>query len=455
MLIQLPDDLQFLQKPFSWVSYKPSAAGLIRIFAWTGLFLLFFNILAPRIAVDFPSSQAMEQHNLTRMISTRSDPRWVRSDIASFQRDKEISIAWIAGSSIFLPKKEKDADSSYDYLPAYVTEVLDRRHSQKTHVYLYSSAARRALDSYTMALDALEKKPDMLVITLNPFWALNDWAVFYKPNIFNRGAALWPSHQTPLFSSVLLGPGNILWSMAGQHLPLIESSYDYLKASARTVKELTGVSLRKKTSTKPTNNNTCTSTSAQALSSLRPREGGGPVAKTKNTSLKNGSPPARGCRSEEAKENAQIDYKNPLTFWILHNTAMPEDQRNTLTSETGLTKTRAWQKSAMALNAQKRDTNLTKQLLINLLDKIQDSEIPTLIYAAPISHNLEGYDDVMRELKEFQILYQSKQIHFVLDIPPSTEKTLKFKDHLHLEKSGTFPVFLSQKIHDLMKASKI
>jgi hypothetical protein len=319
--------------------------------------------------------------------------------------DGKTAIAWIAGSSIIIRRGEV-IDR---FLPSEVAGVLKSKYALDTQTYAYLLLAGRALDTHTMVLDAVARKPDAIVLVLNPFWDLNDWAIFYRPNLMNKGASLWANRYDWPLILTLTSPGNLLWAWFGRRLPLIENAADYLKAMARALHRQTGFDRM-----------------------------------TKRVGEKKGVP--------------ALNYESPLSFWLVHR--VHSGDPSGLTGRDGGIDVQAWQADAMARN-DPDPRMLTYKTLRNTFQVLAASGIPALIYLAPVSEKLRsfpeasrGYTSVNNTLRDLRQSYSSNKMKIVIDLPAEVEASLFHRDLLHLEKEGRLPEYLAGEMSTLLERER-
>ncbi len=192
---------------------------------------------------------------------------------------------------------------------------------------------------------------------------------------------------------LLASPANMLWGVAGRHHNLTANGHDYLK-------------LAKKSQTKD----------------KKPKA--------------------------HKQVTKKISYNQPLLFWSTQRYADGKDFSNFGAKE--------WQIEAMNQN------NLTQsvwseKLLRQTLDKIKDSNIPTLIYVAPVSPTLErtpareAYRTVIHQLRAIMAPYKSDKISIITDFNPELVKTLDYIDYMHLRDSGDLPDRINLEIQALQE----
>ena len=170
-MITLPPDLKFLEKPLGYLSWRVTSLSALRVIGWSCLFLALFHFLMPGIKPKLPYSKDMSAQSLTPVATAPNDLRWSRLD---YKQLPDNSVMWISGSSHAIYNTQ---DKEFDFLPAYAKKYLPEEFSHFVNLKM----ATRALDNYTAVRDAIARQPAALVVTLNPFWILNEQALFLKP----------------------------------------------------------------------------------------------------------------------------------------------------------------------------------------------------------------------------------------------------------------------------------
>ena len=113
-----------------------------------------------------------------------------------------------------------------------------------------------------------------------------------------------------------------------------------------------------------------------------------------------------------------------------------------------------WQEAAISL-ANTQSTSWPNKLLEKIFDALDQSEIPSLIYVAPIAtamnenEALESYKRVTLAINLLKKQYERKNFIVVDKIPQNVVDSMEFRDHLHLENSGVLPRYLSDLIRAL------
>ena len=97
-------------------------------------------------------------------------------------------------------------------IPGLVNNRIGSVDGRRTTTDIYFLNAIRLADELAALKRALATKPDMVVISLNPVWVLNDLAVqqwSYLDGLIARGS-LWPPSSWPVAAS-LVSPGDVGW----------------------------------------------------------------------------------------------------------------------------------------------------------------------------------------------------------------------------------------------------
>ena len=209
------------------VTYQPTRWGLLRIAGWTCLFLMLFVFLLPA-----PNPTKTDPYSLGRpdtfpMKLEEGDLKWVRD--TPVIPANQVKIAWVADSSA----KEVDTDpltgsKVVRALPVQVLENLNRNSGYRPDLLFYYMKGRREAETYALLLEAISRKPDMIVVTLNPFWVYNSYAIAQTDTRFgtslnNRGFSL--DHL--VFSALLAYPRETAFSIAGKYFGLFRNNLGY------------------------------------------------------------------------------------------------------------------------------------------------------------------------------------------------------------------------------------
>lgn len=370
--MNLPHDLKFAERFIKPFVLTPDWFSLARIVAWFIVFLVALHFIVPSITPNLPHSKELAATNVIPLATTPSDPRYMRLDQSTVPDN---SIIWVGGSSLAIKEGGKE---TYTFLPSKVDTNANQ--------YLSIKMASRLLDTYTMTLDAIERKPKALFIVLNPFWVMNDKSSFFKTNMMNSGPDLWVNTNNWPLIPLLSSPGNYLWSLGGKHHKLIGNGYDYLKL-------------------------------------IMPSKAKNKTKTSKQTSKK-------------------LSYNQPLLFWI--------SQRYDTQTDFTTFDAKQWQIKAMEQNdkdnsafAHKIFRNLLHQIKQSGIPTLL--YLAPTDYSLTETPALSSYRAVQAQFNMISDEYKSSNIRIVR-IPEDVYDSLVFTDYLHLSDSGKLPEFLKNEI---------
>jgi hypothetical protein len=257
------------------------------------------------------------------------------NDLRGFHpRDHDAStfkIGWVGASSI--QTRTPDGEVFYPQVIRERVPVIDGRPVQ---VDMYFLSGLRFWDEYLATLEAISHDVDFLVVTLNPMWLFNDDAITGWSNISPGGAEdLLDKPQTWPLAAGLITPSEAAIGLLGNEFDAIDGHWSYAQSLRLKVEDW--------------------------------------------TPLDRSTPPVSEAEPSELQTIAAM--RNPINFWWAYRNARP----------TGLSQTgnHAWELN----NANPDGPTWNKQVLGWMADAIVDSEIPTLVYLAPIaSSSLEDPD---------------------------------------------------------------
>jgi hypothetical protein len=149
-----------------------------------------------------------EQVTVYRQDSDLNDPQDPALFAASLQDTDGLDIAWIHGSTVNLGPR----GARHVYLPTLVAKRLAESTNQHVNMSGYAQGRSAFGDTYVAAQHVLRARPDLLVVTLNSFWVLNDVVVSQYPSWGASLAAESARAPSLLFPfSVSIGtPGDVL-----------------------------------------------------------------------------------------------------------------------------------------------------------------------------------------------------------------------------------------------------
>jgi len=382
-----------MKRVLAGLPYQPTPGSLLRIAGWCGLFFYLSTLFLPRIDIT-RTQPSQSELNVAIPMMLESDPRWIRDDFGPFAEGANPSIAWVTGSSVYIKKPPR----TY-YLPELVSDELRQRHGLAVTSYMYTLTGRRPIDTYVMIKDAISRKPNYIVVIINPFWEFNDKALFFRTSVFNQASKQWWNGEDWLMQFTMTSPKNHLFALLGQHIPVIASSHDYFDQ----------LGLRQ-----------------LAL----------------DLDLK---------KNEITHENSKRQNMQPLHFWMRYDSdfSRPKKIHSREQLDVG-----NFQEGAISL-ANTAPTAWPNELIRKSLDALTKSGIPSLIYVAPVSATMSGVDAVaghervVLAISSLKSEYEGRRMRIVESIPREVVDTMKFRDYLHPEEAGSLPIFLSDLIYCL------
>ncbi|MFC7594733.1 hypothetical protein ACFQU3_05395 [Terrabacter sp. GCM10028922] len=152
---------------------------------------------------DSPYNNVLATSRVRNVALPLGDPRGF--DATASKGD--FRVAWIGGSETMAVGAKTRA-----FIPGLVSERIGTVDGKELSTDLYYLNAIRLADELSALSTALSSRPDLVVISLNPVWVLNDLAVqqwSYLDGNLARGS-LWPPSRWPVAAS-LVSPGDVGW----------------------------------------------------------------------------------------------------------------------------------------------------------------------------------------------------------------------------------------------------
>jgi hypothetical protein len=195
---------------------------LARVLAWMVATLVLIGLAVPDRDVDL----ARDKYNRQ---SATDDVRVVgteRGDQRGFAPTPDadmFKIAWIAGSSI-----QGVDPSNPTFVPVELQKRLAMVDGRPVSIDIYFLSGMRIIDQYAAVLAALEAEPDMIVVTLNPVWVLNDRAVQGWDNLDGILAAdLLSSPRDWRLLASIVSPSDLLGGTVGRRFDAYDDRYHW------------------------------------------------------------------------------------------------------------------------------------------------------------------------------------------------------------------------------------
>lgn len=146
--------------------------------------------------------------------------------------DDQFRIVWIGGSSL----QGVDPDRR-TFAPAEFRRQVSKIDGRQVVIDMYFLSGMRIVDELAAVQIALDSNPDLVVVTLNPLWVLNDRAVHGWSNLDGRwfASSIRSPSSWPLTAS-FVGPSDAAWGTVGSRVGVVRDRYDW----GRSLKELVG-----------------------------------------------------------------------------------------------------------------------------------------------------------------------------------------------------------------------
>jgi hypothetical protein len=204
------------------VGYVPTPWSLLRVAVFTAAALLLAAVVVP----DRPGTTKTAPYNRRLASDTTRNVALPLNDPRGFKptpHGKTFRVAWVGGSELLGVKPKERA-----FIPRLVTDQIGSVDGRPASTDIYFLNAIRLADQLAAQTSAVSSEPDMVVVSLNPVWVLNDLAVqqwTYLDGVLAHGS-LWPPSRWPVAAS-LVSPGDLGWqTLAGLSRP-IEDRYDW------------------------------------------------------------------------------------------------------------------------------------------------------------------------------------------------------------------------------------
>lgn len=356
---------------------RPTWGSLIRIGGWCIAGLVIVTLVLPARPGDptrSPYKAQLSSPTVYEIGAPRGDERGF---YPSPRSDDQFRIAWVAGSSIQGVDPERRT-----FLPAELQHQLHTIDGREVRIDIYFLSGMRIIDELGAVIEAIDSNPDMLVVTLNPLWVLNDRAIQGWDNLDGQlfiGTATSPKTWPLLFS--IASPSDILWASAGLRANAIEDRYHW------------GVKLKDRFGD-------------WSPLEIQPRTDPG----------------------EEPTELAQIAAMQiPIFFWDKYDNIVSDDVQGP-------------NREAAAFNYAVESRSPTARVALRiLLDRINESEVPTYLYLAQYNDEIvaqpvvdKALDAVEENLAKITARYASDLMVVRTESAIRAVGDMDFRDAVHV-----------------------
>jgi hypothetical protein len=216
------------------VGFVVTTWSLVRIGLVTVAGLLVAGLVIPSHLADLADSpySALATKNTRNVSLPFGDTRGFQptSDPDAFR------VAWVGGSETLSVGKDHRG-----FIADLVGERLGKVDGKDVSTDVFYLDAIRLADELAALSAAIESKPDVVVISLNPVWVLNDLAAQqwgYLDGILARHGS-WPPSHWPVAAS-FVSPGDIGWKVLSRLSPsAVADRYDHGVELADKTSDLT------------------------------------------------------------------------------------------------------------------------------------------------------------------------------------------------------------------------
>lgn len=182
--------------------------SLLRIGVFAVAALVLLSLVLPARPVDVaqaPYNSTLATRDTRNVALPLGDTR----GFAPSHRPSRYQVAWIGGSETMAVGARTRA-----FIPALTTERIGKVDGRRVSTDIYYLNAIRLADQLAALSTALASKPDLVVVSLNPVWVLNDLAVQQWGYLDGELAqhSTWPPSRWPVAAS-LVSPGDVGWKV--------------------------------------------------------------------------------------------------------------------------------------------------------------------------------------------------------------------------------------------------
>ena len=380
--------------------YKPSWAGIARIGIWCVLFLYLFGKFIPPLPDDMPLDKAVLGSPIVPMLTIMDDSRTVREDY--MPDPKDVSVAWLSDSSgVMLDHGktfETTPDAEYRLFVTKAAERLQKNHGlKKLNVPLFLRLSSRPVETLAFSLLSLRYKPDIIVLPVNTVWSFSHYQIANRDKTMPLVAGLFWRYPR-------LWP--MMFSLVGTHLDIIKYASQfkgYLQQSYASTLE----------------------------AALLP----------------------------SAPQDIKLDINiSNIPYWIVMN-MMNGDATPLKNEQDKVTTTLLYHQVIQHNNPYMTDSFATDAFR-DMLDLLNQSGVPVLVYRWPISDTLLSEPKTRAKVDELTAMLEKEQerlkgtkIKIISHIPENIRKTVEFRksDDYHIHNEGKLDDFLAREIWLMLK----
>lgn len=203
--------LAFLRERLGFVTTTGSIVR-IAVFAVAGLVIASLVLPArPGSVTTAPYNNVLATRNTRNVALPLGDTR----GFMPTSRPNTFRVAWIGGS-----ETQAVGSKTRAFIPRLVTDQIKTVDKMSVSTDIYYLNAIRLVDQLAGLSAALAAKPDLVVVSLNPVWVMNDVAVqqwgYLNGTLAQHSA--WPRSRWPVAAS-LVSPGDAGWKVLSRLSP--------------------------------------------------------------------------------------------------------------------------------------------------------------------------------------------------------------------------------------------
>jgi hypothetical protein len=203
------------------VGYAPTRWSLARIAAFAVVGLLVTSLIVPNRISDILDGK----YNglATKSVRSVALPLADTRGFEPTKRPKQFRVAWIGGSETLGVGVGHRA-----FIPGRTARNIGKVDGKRISTDVFYLDAIRLSDELSALGTALASKPDMVVVSLNPVWVMNDVAV-QQWNYLDGNLALHASSSPaawPIIAS-LVSPGDVGWKVLSRLSSAVDDRYDW------------------------------------------------------------------------------------------------------------------------------------------------------------------------------------------------------------------------------------
>lgn len=375
---------------------------------WALAFLYAAGALLPKPEEPMPFMGGAATADARAVATIPEDPRFLRFP----PRHAGLNIQWINDSTGAIFRADPDMPfggyTDTKLVAALARNMIADKTGSDTGIDVNVQPDMGPVEMYSSVAAAIAERPDMIALSVSPFWAFNGYEIIKRPAHLNSAPALWARHMASWpWLVTLASPANNLWAMAAAHIPVIRDSSAYK-----------GIVERRK---------------MMLPQKLRPATAAG-------VDLSSGT-------------------RSTLGFWVCEG-ALKGDCAAIRDDSGKRVNLRTWYGEMMDIS-DLDGRGMSQAALEKTLSILHDSGIPTLIYRIPVPRELTNtpgsrakIDKIDSVMQAYQARYKDSNIHIVTQVPDDIVATATFRENdnsAHMTDAGQYPAWLAARVTEILK----